>query len=123
EILPSEIMCPAVGQGALAVETRADGAGFDAVQQLNDPATRAEVTAERAVLAALGGGCQVPIGAHAAVEEGRLRMVAVVASPDGRELVRAEAEGAAANGVAIGCGLGAELMRRGAKKILEGVHA
>lgn len=123
EVLPPEVMCPAVGQGALAIETRAGGSGFDAVQPLNDAATRAAVTAERGVLAALGGGCQVPIGAHARVEHGRIRIMAIVASPDGKELVRAQAEGAAPDAAAIGRDLGAELLRRGAQKILEGVHA
>jgi hydroxymethylbilane synthase len=123
EILAPDVMCPAVGQGALAIETRAEGSGFEAVQPLNDPATRDAVTAERALLASLGGGCQVPIGAHAVVEHGRLRIVAIVAAPDGTELVRAHAEGAAHEAEAIGRDLGAELLQRGAKKILEGVGA
>src|SRR5712692_9934576 len=63
EILDPDRMCPAVGQGALAIETKPSGAGFDAVQLLNHAATRAAVTAERGVLSALGGGCQVPLGA------------------------------------------------------------
>ena len=116
-------MCPAVGQGALAVETRDEGDGFKAVQPLNDPTTHAAVTAERAVLAALGGGCQTPIAAHAVVEDGRLRIIAVVVSPDGSELVRAESGGPAVDAAAIGRELGAELLDRGAKKILQGVHA
>ncbi len=60
-------MCPAVGQGALAIETRADGAGCDACAALDHADTHAAVTAERAFLGALGGGCQVPIGAYATV--------------------------------------------------------
>jgi len=123
EVLPPEVMCPAVGQGALAIETRKEGAGFDAAQTLNDPTTNAAVTAERAVLAALGGGCQVPIGAHARLEHGRIRIVAIVASPDGKELVQAQSEGAAQDAAAIGRDLGAELLGRGAQKILESVHA
>ena len=63
-------MCSAVGQGALAIEARPGGAGWDACRPLDHPPTRAAVTAERGLLAALGGGCQVPIGAHATVEEG-----------------------------------------------------
>ena len=64
EILSPEVMCPAVGQGALAVETRHEGEARDFCAVLDHAATRAAVTAERAVLAALGGGCQVPIGAQ-----------------------------------------------------------
>ena len=71
----------------------------------------------------LGGGCQVPIGAYAVVEDGRLHIMAVVVSPDGKELVRAESAGAVADAAAVGRELGAELLDSGARKILEGVHA
>jgi hydroxymethylbilane synthase len=122
ELLPDSVMCPAVGQGALAVETRASGAGFDACRLLDDPITRAAVTAERGVLAALGGGCQVPIGAHATVEGERLRLTGVVASPDGAELIRAELEGAAAEAASLGHALGQDLLRGGAREILDAVY-
>jgi hydroxymethylbilane synthase len=123
EILPPEMMCPAVGQGALALETRASGAGFDACAALDHRDTHAAVTAERGLLAALGGGCQVPIGAHARVDGGRLRLVAIVASPDGAELVRGASEGAVAEAEMVGRRLGAELLERGARKILETVYS
>jgi hydroxymethylbilane synthase len=121
ELMPPEEMCPAVGQGALAIETRESGAGFDACRQLDHGPTRAAVTAERGVLASLGGGCQVPIGASATVAGERLRLVGVVAAPDGSEIVRAEAEGAAANAEAIGRKLGGQLLEQGARQILEAV--
>jgi hydroxymethylbilane synthase len=123
EILPFEVMCSAVGQGALAIETRAAGAGYDACAALDHAATHAAVTAERGVLGALGGGCQVPIGAHATVENGRLRLMAMVASPDGLEIVRAEAEGPVAQAETIGRTLGAELLEHGASRILEAVYS
>jgi hydroxymethylbilane synthase len=123
ELLAPEVMCPAVGQGALALESRESGAGKDACAALDHPATRAAVTAERAVLAALGGGCQVPIGAYATVADGRLRLLAIVASPDGMELVRAESEGPVSEAAALGCALGAELLERGARRILDAVYA
>ena len=123
EILPPEVMCPAVGQGALALETRANGAGFDACAALDHRDTHAAITAERGLLAALGGGCQVPIGAHATVDGGRLRLEAIVASPDGAELVRGECEGAVAEAELIGRKLGAELLDRGARRILETVYS
>ena len=123
EVLDPGRMCSAVGQGALAIETRAAGAGFDAVQPLDHGATHAAVAAERGVLGALGGGCQVPIGAHATVSEGRVRVQAIVASPDGSELIRGEAEGALADAAAIGRALGADLLERGARRILEAVYA
>jgi hydroxymethylbilane synthase len=123
ELLPPDVMCPAVGQGALAIETRGAGAGFEACRALDVADARAAVTAERALLASLGGGCQVPIGAHATVSDGRLRMVAIVASPDGSEAVRGESGGAADDAGAIGRGLGEELLARGARRILEAVHS
>jgi hydroxymethylbilane synthase len=123
EVLPPGVMCPAVGQGALALESRENGAGKDACAALDHPATRAAVTAERAVLAALGGGCQVPIGAHATVDDGRLRLLAIVASPDGTELVRGESEGSVTDAAALGRDLAAELLARGARRILDAVYA
>jgi hydroxymethylbilane synthase len=123
EVLDPGIMCSAVGQGALAIETRASGAGLRACSVLNDPATRTAVTAERGVLAALGGGCQVPIGAHARVEKGRLHLQAIVAAPDGTKLIRAESEGEPADAEALGRELGDELLARGARRILEAVYS
>jgi hydroxymethylbilane synthase len=122
EILEPGAMCPAVGQGALAVETRTSGAGFDACRALDHPATHAAVAAERAVLMALGGGCQTPIGAHATVHNGTMRMLAMVASPDGAELVRGEIEGPAADGESLGRDLAESLLERGARRILEVVY-
>jgi hydroxymethylbilane synthase len=123
EVLDPSRMCSAVGQGALAIETRASGAGFDAVQSLNHPDTHAAVAAERGVLGALGGGCQVPIGAHATVSAGSVRVQAIVASPDGSELIRGEAEGTVADAAAIGSRLAADLLERGARRILDAVYA
>jgi hydroxymethylbilane synthase len=123
EILPPETMCSAVGQGALAIETRESGAGFDAVQAMDDAGTHAAVLAERGVLGALGGGCQVPIGAHATVEGGRLRLLGLVASPEGDEVIRGVASGAVSEAEALGRALGNELLERGARRILERVYA
>jgi len=123
EVFPPEVMCPAVGQGALALESRDSGAGKEACAALDDPATRAAITAERGVLAALGGGCQVPIGAYATADGGHLRLMAVVASPEGSELVRAQSEGSLSEAAALGRALGAELLDRGARAILDAVYA
>lgn len=120
EILAPEQMCPAVGQGALAIETRA---GFDAVAMLDHADTHTAVMAERAVLGTLGGGCQVPIGAYATVSEGRVRILAIVAAPDGTQVIRAEAEGPAAEALEIGARLAADLLARGARQILEAVYS
>src|SRR6478672_11841584 len=117
EILPVSVMCSAVGQGALAIETVESGR--TACAELDHAPTRAAVTAERGVLAALGGGCQVPIGAYATVSDSQVHVLGLVISPDGAEYVRAEATGDAAEAARIGRELGAELLDRGARAILE----
>ncbi len=122
EILPAAVMCSAVGQGALAIETRAEGPGFTACATLDHAATRAAVMAERAVLSALGGGCQVPIGAYATVQEDAIQLLAVVASPDGCEVIRAESSGAAGDAESLGRRLGELLLERGAQRILDTVY-
>ena len=94
ELLPIEVMCPAAGQGALAIETRtADQQVCGALAFLDDATARAETDCERALLKALGGGCQVPIGANARVQGGMLHLDAVVASPDGKLVLRKSAAG------------------------------
>ncbi len=91
--LPPEILTPAPGQGALALECRAsDPSVRILLQSIQDPSARAETEAERALSARLGGGCNVPFGALATLAEGSLALRAVVASPDGRRIVRAIAE-------------------------------
>jgi len=120
EILPPDVVCPAVGQGSLAIET---AAGHEQIcAQLEHAPTRAAVTAERALLAALGGGCQVPIGAYATVVGERLSLQAVVVSPDGGTLIRRQSEGLAMDAAAIGRSLGETLLAAGADEILESVY-
>lgn len=121
-IFDPAVMCPAVGQGALAIETRAEGGGREAASELDHFATRAAVTAERAVLRALGGGCQVPIGAHATVQAGELFVIAVVAAPDGSAVVRAEASGPLGEAESVGGELAALLFDRGARAVLDSVQ-
>jgi hydroxymethylbilane synthase len=122
EILSPEVMCPAVGQGALAVETRVDGSALEVCTRLDHALTRAAVTAERAVLASLGGGCQVPIGAHAQVSGGMVQLTGVVISPDGQHVVRKSDQGAMADAESVGRRVGAALLADGAREILDQVY-
>lgn len=122
ELLEPSVMLPATGQGALAVETRASGRGFDEVQPLNHSATRVAVTAERAMLRALGGGCQVPIGGYARVRNGSVELDGLVIAPDGSRVVRASERGAAADAEAVGAALARRLRELGAEAILEAVY-
>jgi hydroxymethylbilane synthase len=122
EILPPEVMCPAVGQGALAVETRESGPALDICRRFDHAATRLAVIAERAVLRSLGGGCQVPIGAHAVVSDVRLSLRAVAADPDGTRLIVDSIEGEAAAAERLGNELGVRLLDAGAREILKTVY-
>jgi hydroxymethylbilane synthase len=123
ELLDPSVMCPAVGQGALAVETRNDGGkAQDICKGLDHRETRIAVTAERAVLAALGGGCQVPIGAYATVEHDRIQLQAVIVSPDGTQIIGLKANGAADDAAIIGRALGDQLLAEGGRQILEAVY-
>ena len=122
ELIPPEVMCPAVGQGALAIETREDGGqAHELVLKLNDAETRACVTAERAFLAVLGGGCQVPIGAHARLDGETLHLEGLVASPDGREVLRERVSGR--DPQQLGRELGQRILEQGARRILDDVYA
>jgi len=117
--IAQEEMLSAVGQGSLGVETRADDTETNAlVSRLDDPRTRAAVLAERALLRALGGGCQVPIAAHAQVEGGGLKLDGLVATLDGSQVLRESHDGDAADAARIGEELAARLLERGAGELL-----
>src|ERR1044072_3350894 len=118
--IPPAEMLPAVGQGAIAVETRADNeAAIDAAGKLQHDQTRVACLAERALLKSLGGGCQLPIAAHAVVNETTLRLEALVASPDGARIVRGTISGSTANPTHLGADLADQLRADGADAILQ----
>ncbi len=120
ERLPASIVCPAAGQGALALEARTgDTAVLEALSGLNHPDTRFAVTAERAALGALGGGCQVPIGIFCQRHTDHWTIAGVVALPDGRAAVRVEMEHRTEDEPRLlGLHLAEELLRRGAGPLL-----
>jgi hydroxymethylbilane synthase len=112
-------MVPAVGQGALAIESRADDAAIDEIiHPLDHEATRLACSAERAFLKGLGGGCLVPIAAHATIQADLMTLNGLVASPDGSEIVRDQRSGPSVDAEEIGQRLASELLARGADKIL-----
>lgn len=118
--IPIEQCVPAPGQGIIAIEIRgSDEAVRRAVQPINDPAAAASLTAERAVVVALGGGCQLPLGAIAQHVNGEIRMHGVVATPDGRRVVARRISGPARDPGAVGRQLAGELERGGAAGILD----
>jgi hydroxymethylbilane synthase len=119
EILSTEIMLPAVGQGALGIETRADDREtLRLVAGLDDAESHAAVTAERALLRELEGGCQLPLGAWARRENGELRLEACVFSADGKEFVRNKLRGEVGDAEKLGVRLGQMLIEAGADRIL-----
>src|ERR1700674_593292 len=121
QIIPVEIMCPAAGQGALAIEIRKrDGATRQPLEFLNDPAPRAATSCERALLNRLGGGCQVPIGAFAESRNGKLHLESVVADPNGSIVLRDSRDGD--DPEKLGEDAGLALLARGGDQILEGVY-
>jgi hydroxymethylbilane synthase len=112
-----EVLCPAPGQGALAIECRAGDAALQAaLQPLEDAPTRMAITAERRCLSALGGGCLVPIGAYCHSNGSELSLRAVVASVDGRQIIVAERQHTDAE--TLGEELAQELLQQGAGAIL-----
>ncbi len=109
-------MCPAVGQGALGIETRSDGDVFELVQKLDHRESRLAVTAERTMLKMLEGGCQVPIGAFATIYGEAIAMRGVVLSVDGSRKLEARAIGKDAEHV--GEQVAQTLLDQGASEIL-----
>ena len=121
--LPADACVPAPGQGIIAVEIRSgDRRVHQAVRTIDDPVAAAALTAERAVVTTLGGGCQMPIGAHATLSGGTLSLTAIVISIDGARSARAEAHGPAAEAARIGREAAALLLQRGAREILAEVE-
>ena len=124
---PLELMLPAPGQGALAVECRAcDAATLAIVQCLHHDPTWAAVTAERAFLQGLGSGCAAPVAAYAAEEsrggENRLRLQGLVASLDGQQVVRVDGKGSPEEPDRLGHDLALEALSNGASRILEAIR-
>jgi hydroxymethylbilane synthase len=112
-VLSPEVMLPAVGQGAIGVECRADDASILArLKAIDDLKTAACIGAERALLAALEGSCRTPIAGHASFAAGRLRLEALVARPDGSVCLRTNREGALGDGDRLGRDAGLELKAR-----------
>ena len=122
EVLSPEVCMPAVGQGAIAVECRLkDAETADVLAPLDDGETRTAIIAERALLAALQGGCQVPLGAWARIERGELVLEACVCSVDGVQYVKQRATAPPEQAAALGEHMARLLIEAGAQSILEEV--
>lgn len=119
EIIPTTVCLPAVGQGALAIECRSDNKEVrDMLAFLNDLPTKQATDAERAFLGLIEGGCQVPIGVHAEVENDNVKIEAVIASLDGSKVLRNNITGPAVNAADLGRKLGQQMLAEGGEQIL-----
>jgi len=117
ELLDPEDFVPAIGQGALAVETRQD-ATATLLAGLDHHASRVAVTAERSFLLRVGGSCRTPLAAHAQLNGNAIKMQAVIAHPDGSQILRGARQGAQGDASALGSDLADELLERGGREIL-----
>jgi hydroxymethylbilane synthase len=123
ERLPAEVVVPAVGQGVIAVEIRRDDEEMiELADQLNDVETEYCVVAERSFSLAIEGGCQIPMGALAILDGGVLSLRAVVASLDGKRVVKDRIEGDPSEGDELGRKLASRMLAAGADKILEEIR-
>ncbi len=123
EIIPFEIMLPAVGQGSLGIEIRKDDERINKIlSKMDDLHTRIAVEAERALLAKLQGGCQVPIGAHAKVLNDEVHLEAVICTLDGERTIRDSHKGPANQAAAVGNELAQRMLDNGGDKILQEIR-
>jgi hydroxymethylbilane synthase len=117
--LPLDVCIPAPGQGIVTVQVREEHASVRAVvAAINDASAFDALTAERAIVRALGAGCQMPLGAHALIEGDQLTVSAVVIAPDASRVVRAHATGRRAEAARIGAEVADRLLSGGAADIL-----
>ncbi len=122
-IIPSDIFLPAVGQGALAIETQENNfLAIDILQTIHDENTMISTAAERSLLRSLEGGCQVPIGAFAEVKNNGLYLDVFVGSVDGSITFRKKIRGSKSNPESLGKQLAKDLLKAGAKKILQEIY-
>ncbi|MHB9093912.1 MAG: hydroxymethylbilane synthase [Eubacteriales bacterium] len=123
ERLSTDVCLPAVGQGSIGIEIReGDKEIYDVVQTINHFPSQAAIIAERALLKRLEGGCQIPIGALGTVEAGLLTLKGVVASLDGKEVIRSQITGPVGEAAVLGESLAEQLVAMGADKILTSVR-
>lgn len=123
EFVEPDILLPAPGQGALALETRADDdLNIEVAYAVHDHATDDRVTAEREFLAGLGAGCMAPVGAHASVKGGVLTLEGWVGALDGTQVIRATTSGDPGECADLGAELAADMLGQGAQALIDAAH-
>ena len=123
EFIEPDILLPAPGQGALALETRADDdLNIEVAYAIHDHATDDRITAEREFLAGLGAGCMAPVGAHASIKGGVLTLEGWVGALDGRKVIRGTTQGDAAECADLGAELAQDMLGQGARDLVDAAH-
>ncbi|WP_309571822.1 hydroxymethylbilane synthase [Deinococcus sp.] len=123
EFIEPDILLPAPGQGALALETRADDdLTIEVAYAIHDHMTDDRITAEREFLAGLGAGCMAPVGAHASIKGGVLTLEGWVGALDGREVIRGTTQGDAAECADLGAELATDMLAQGARELVDAAH-
>lgn len=123
EFVEPDILLPAPGQGALALETRADDdLNIEVAYAIHDHATDDRITAEREFLAGLGAGCMAPVGAHASIKGGILTLEGWVGALDGSQVIRGTTQGDASECADLGAELAADMLEQGAKLLVDAAH-
>lgn len=124
EFVEPDILLPAPGQGALALETRADDdLSIEVAYAIHDHITDDRITAEREFLAGLGAGCMAPVGAHATIKGGQLTLEGWVGALDGTHVIRATSTGEAGECADIGAELAEDVLKQGAQEMIDAAHA
>ena len=119
EPLDVQRFIPAIGQGVIGIEARQDDARTrELLHALHDEGSAIRLSAERALNERLGGACQVPVAGHAVIDDGQIRLSAMVGAPDGSRVVRGEISGPIADGAVLGTQLAERLLAQGAREIL-----
>jgi len=122
QVLDEQVFLPAIGQGALGIETRANDKVVALVRPLHHEATAIAVSAERAFLNRMGGSCRTPLAAKGTALDNRVHLAALVASPDGRQVIRGDEEGPTDMAGQVGATLAEKLLAQGGKEILEALQ-
>ena len=124
EFVEPDIMLPAPGQGALALETRSDDdLTIEVAYAIHDHTTDDRITAEREFLAGLGAGCMAPVGAHASVKGGILTLEGWVAALDGSQVIRATTQGDPGECADMGAELASDMLAQGAQALIDAAHS
>ncbi|HEY3251894.1 MAG TPA: hydroxymethylbilane synthase [Ignavibacteria bacterium] len=124
QIIPEDVILPAVSQGVIAIETRkADVVLNELLKALNNNSSMTQILAERSLLRTLEGGCQVPIGAYTRLENSSLNLKAMIGSLDGKKVLRTEISGSPSDAEELGKNAGEELLSAGGREILDELRA